>query len=250
MALDEFKKSLIDLQFALNQALANKADLGTSEQPQHLLDYKGIQKEYYKRAFIQALEKCVKTSRKLNELASFDSHNERINVKLQEHLEQLNHERNATRLQELIEKINYYIDQFNIPKTSLININSNIIPIEIQSEIIADVDELNTCFQACCYRSAIILCGRLLETVLHRKYYEVTDQDLLEKSPGMGLGNLIAKMNEKGVKLDPGLTNQIHLINQMRIFSVHKKQDAFHPTKIQTNAIILYTLDTIEKLFK
>ena len=74
--------------------------------------------------------------------------------------------------------------------------------------------------------------------------------DLLEKAPGTGLGNLIAKLSEKGIKLDPGLTNQIHLINQVRVFSVHTKQDAFVPSKNQSQAIVLYTLDILEKLFK
>ena len=59
----------------------------------------------------------------------------------------------------------------------------------------------------------------------------------------------IAKMDEKGIKLDPGLTSQIHLVNNVRIFSVHKKQRTFKPTKHQTKAIMLYTLDVVGKLF-
>ncbi|HLC66504.1 MAG TPA: hypothetical protein VJK52_02585, partial [Candidatus Nanoarchaeia archaeon] len=94
-----------------------------------------------------------------------------------------------------------------------------------------------------------VLCGRILETALHRKYYEATGQDILEKSPGIGLGNLIAKMKEKGINLDPALANQIHLINQVRVFSVHKKQEAYSPSKAQAQAIILYTMDSISQLF-
>ena len=114
----------------------------------------------------------------------------------------------------------------------------------------ADIQELKRCFNAECYRSSVVLCGRLLEIALHRKYFEVANNDLLEKSPGMGLGNLIAKMEEKGIKLDPGLTNQIHLINQVRIYSVHKKQQPFYPTKTQAHAIILYTTDVLKRLFQ
>ncbi len=111
------------------------------------------------------------------------------------------------------------------------------------------MQEIKKCYNSGCYRSAVVLCGRLLETALHRKYYETTGADILEKNPGIGLGNLIAKLTEKGVQLDPGLSHQIHLVNQVRIFSVHKKQRAFYPTKTQTNAIILFTTDTLEKLF-
>jgi hypothetical protein len=123
------------------------------------------------------------------------------------------------------------------------------IPEDVKEEVVADMDELKKCYEAKCYRSCIIICGRLLEVALHRKYFEVTKTDLLEKSPGIGLGNLIAKLVEKNVKLVPGLTQQIHLINNVRIFSVHKKKEVFKPSKAQTNAIILFTLDTLEKLF-
>jgi hypothetical protein len=123
------------------------------------------------------------------------------------------------------------------------------LPSEIDGDVSADLDEVRRCMDAKCFRSAVILCGRIMETVLHRKYYEVTQNDLLEKSPGIGLGNLIAKLSEHAVKLDPALNNQIHLINQVRIHSVHQKQDAFKPSEAQAKAIVLYTTDILEKLF-
>ena len=123
------------------------------------------------------------------------------------------------------------------------------IPEDVKQEVFADLDELKRCYDAKCYRSCVIICGRLLEVGLHRKYYDVTGVDILEKHPEIGLGNLIARLVEKNVKLDPGLTQQIHLINNVRNFSVHKKKDVFLPSKAQTHAIILFSLDTLEKLF-
>lgn len=123
------------------------------------------------------------------------------------------------------------------------------IPSEIFPEIEMDVNELNKCFNSACYRSCVIICGRIMEVALHRKYFETTGNDLLEKSPGIGLGNLISKMKERNIEFDPGITQQIHLVNQVRIFSVHKKQQPFYPTKQQTYAMILYTMDILEKLF-
>ena len=123
------------------------------------------------------------------------------------------------------------------------------IPPEIRSDVLADISEISRCFEAECYRSAVILCGRVLEVGLHRKYYEATGHDALEKSPGIGLGNLIAKLKDKGVELDPAITQQVHLINQVRVFSVHKKQQAFCPSKEQAHAIILYTSDILKKFF-
>ena len=130
-----------------------------------------------------------------------------------------------------------------------IKFNISRVPEELREEVHIDLEELRRCYDSKCYRSCIIICGRLLEIALHRKYYETTGVDILEKHPEIGLGNLIAKLMEKEVKLDPGLTQQIHLINNMRISSVHKKKQSFLPSKAQANATILFTLDTLEKLF-
>jgi len=123
------------------------------------------------------------------------------------------------------------------------------LPAEIASEVGADYAELQKCMKVGAHRSAVILCGRMLETALFRKYFELTNNDLLEKAPGTGLGNLVAKIAEKGEQLDPGLGNQIHLINQVRVHSVHKKQQPFSPSGQQAQAIVLYTLDVLAKLW-
>lgn len=123
------------------------------------------------------------------------------------------------------------------------------LPAEIREDIEMDIEELERCFSSDCLRSAVILCGRILETALHRKYYDKTGVDLLEKSPGIGLGKIIAKLREKDVELDPGITQQVHLINQIRVHSVHKKSDNFVPTKNQAQAIMLYTMDILERLY-
>lgn len=122
-------------------------------------------------------------------------------------------------------------------------------PAEIKEEVIADIREIEKCFNSGLYRSATILCGRVLETALHRRYYDATGNDLLEKSPGIGLGNLIAKMKEKNIEIDPAITQQIHLVNQVRIFTVHKKKEPFIPSREQVHAIILYTMDVIGRMF-
>ena len=124
------------------------------------------------------------------------------------------------------------------------------VPREIYSEVKGTFDEILKCYEHNCYRSGLILCGRILEIALHKKYSDFTKIDLLEKSPDIGLGNLILKFKEKGIELDPGLSNQIHLINQLRVASVHKKKRSFNPTRAQCKASILYTLDVLKKLFK
>ena len=128
-------------------------------------------------------------------------------------------------------------------------INLPFLPAEIMIHVVADVNELERCYNSGCYRSSVIMCGRIMEAALHRKYFEITGNDALEKNPGIGLGKLIAKLSEMNVRFDPGLKNQIHLINQVRISSVHVKQDLFKPNQTQSQAIILYTLDVLHKLF-
>lgn len=122
-------------------------------------------------------------------------------------------------------------------------------PDEIRDEVNADLRELEKCFANECFRSSIILCGRILETALHRKYYEISGRDILETSPGIGLGNLVAKLKEMNFDFDPGISEQIHLINQVRIYSVHKKQNAFNPSREQAQAIVLYTSDVVKRMF-
>jgi hypothetical protein len=122
------------------------------------------------------------------------------------------------------------------------------LPSAINEDVNRDFEEMNLCFKAGCYRSVVILCGRIMETALHRKYYEITGKDILETSPGIGLGKLIAKLKELS-DIDPGLTQQIHIVNQVRIHSVHKKEKTFSPSRIQAEAIMLYTKEILSKMF-
>lgn len=141
------------------------------------------------------------------------------------------------------------LEKFDVEMMPQTTLDLRKLPDEVREEVKADLDELDKCMKHGCYRSSVVLCGRIIEVCLHAKYYKVTGFDILEKNPGIGLGTLIAKMEEKNIKLDPGLTQQIHLVNNVRIFSVHKKQRVFVPTKQQTEAIVLYTLDVVSKLF-
>ena len=160
------------------------------------------------------------------------------------------------KLEELEKEINDFEKEaaaMPLPKSAGNGIKLNFempeLPEEIAENIQADVEELKKCFASECYRSSIILCGRIIETALHRKYFEITGKDALEKEPGIGLGKLVARMSEKNVRLDPGLPQQIHFINQVRVFSVHTKQEAFSPSKNQAQATVLYTMDVLGKLF-
>lgn len=246
-----FQKSLINLQNAISLAIKHNIDLNKKpDKEKSLYNFNEKQKIYYLNNLKSNLKLVKSDSLSLPQLNKHDIRNQPFVNQLLESIPELDN-KELKKLDKTVKKIVNLTKQLNFPKKDLekiFSIPSNI-PEDISSDIKADINELNKCFNHNCYRSSIVLCGRLLETALHRKYYEVTNNDLLEKSPGIGLGNIIAKLKEKNMQLDPAITNQIHLINQVRVFSVHKKKEAFYPTKQQTHATILYTLDILEKLF-
>lgn len=141
------------------------------------------------------------------------------------------------------------VGTLSIPKqmpAASLNLN---LPLEIRDDIMLDMAEAERCLNAEAYRSSMVLCGRILETALHRKYYDVTGRDLLETSPGIGLGSILSKLKESNIEIDPAVAQQIHLINNVRIFSVHKKNTPFQPSKEQAQATMLFTIDILKKLF-
>jgi hypothetical protein len=246
-----FHKNLIGLQDAVALAIKNNIDLNKKlDIEKAVYDYSEKQKIYYLNNLTSKVKLVKSDSLELPKLLKVDIRNEPFVTKLLELVAELD-SKDLINLSRTVKKMIELAKQINFPKENIEKTFSfkGHIPEDVRAEILADINELNKCYNNDCLRSSVILCGRLLETALHRKYFEVTGQDLLEKAPGIGLGNIIAKLKEKNVTLDPALTNQIHLINQVRVFSVHKKKEAFRPSKEQTHAIILYTLDSLEKLF-
>ncbi|HZX45449.1 MAG TPA: DUF4145 domain-containing protein [Candidatus Nanoarchaeia archaeon] len=244
----EFQKALIKLQNSIDTAIKNKVDLQSKlDSERALYNYKEKQKQYYVNSVRSAVKQVKSSYLGLIEIAK-DKDNQEIVNKIYELIPDLD----STDLQTLNKTLKNILSLVKLLdiKEKEKDFGTPKVPQEIYAEIKADIEELNRCFKNECYRSSVILCGRLLETALHRKYFEVTKNDLLEKSPGIGLGNLVAKLVEKRVPLDPALTNQIHLINQVRIFCVHKKKEAFNPSKQQAQATILYTLDILDKLWQ
>ncbi len=233
-----FKRDLENLKFAVDSAAKNNVDLNEKiDKEKALYDFKTTQKKSLQDRFERALKNLTKSA------------SEQDNPELRRLISKLSPALKIEELKKIIEDISSLAAKLEISSSDKLVKIPKRIPSDIKSDIVLDLEELERCFENKCYRSAVILCGRVLETALHRKYYDATGRDILEKNPGIGLGNLIKKLKEKEVDIDPALTNQIHLINQVRVFSVHKKQEAFNPSEAQTKAVILYTIDILEKLF-
>jgi len=245
------KGVLLELKDIINNVLSRKIDF-SSRLAGDEFNFKKREREHYTREIENAVKKLDAV---LNESFVVAPMEKRALTEAAMKIKELKKMINSKRFLEAtveIEKIfdivpNIKIADSDLPMTEF---HLPYVPRDIFSEVKASFNELVKCYEHNCYRSALILCGRILEIALHKKYFDLTGKDLLVKSPDIGLGNLVLKFKEKGVYLDPGLSNQIHLINHLRIASVHKKKKPFNPTKSQTKASILYTLDILKKLFK
>jgi len=244
------KEALLELKDIINNVLSRKIDF-KSRIVEDEYSFKRKEREYYSREIENAVKKLGAV---LSESFTVAPTEKRALTEASAKVKDLKKMINSRNFLEAIVVIEQIYDivplikisEDDLPKSEFFLPH---IPREIYAETKASFDELIKCYEHNCFRSALILCGRILEIALHCKYLESTGQDLLKKAPDIGLGNLILRFKEKEIQLDPGLGNQIHLINQLRIASVHKKKRSFNPTKSQTKATILYTLDTLKKLF-
>ncbi len=260
MELEDFKRSVTNFNNALNRIKSSKIDINKPiKKDLSIYDYNEKKLDYqistYKKYFSDLKSKAVS----LSSLVRYSNSNSNTILEINKLISEASGYFNSNEIDQLSPIISKIADlslSIISPPKKIQKIEKRLsmeltgVPPDIKNDVEADLDELDKCFKAGCHRSTVILCGRLLETALHRKYYETTGTDLLEKSPGIGLGKIIAKLSEKNVKLDPGLAQQIHLINNVRVFSVHKKQESFYPSKAQTQAIMLYTIDVLRKILR
>lgn len=246
MDTGEFMRSVIELRAALANARANNVDLNRIPSSRKVYDFNQSKEDYYRTAVQTGLSQVKTKSKSLSKLEDFSPENSAIIGKIKGLVSELDL---AEFKDPLLAKIAELVPKINVPELQKIE-KPKSLPSEISADVNADIEEMNKAFSHGCCRSVAILCGRILEVSLHRKYFEVTGVDLLEKSPGIGLGKIIAKLSEKNVNFDPGLTQQIHLINNIRISSVHVKQEPFTPSKSQAEAMMLYTMDILSKIFQ
>lgn len=247
-----FETSLIRLKEAVDTALKNRISMQKVDPEKAIYNFDKKKEQYFIDAVHTNKRVLRQDSQKLKDAISHNPANEVPAVKMLVLVNQLEKEEDLNKMKDIISMIQLLYSQLNLPPESdVLKMSRKLsFPEEIREEMHADLKELDLCFRNGCLRSATIICGRLLETALHRKYFEETGVDLLEKSPGIGLGKIIAHFDEKKIHIDPALKQQIHLINQVRIFSVHKKQETFYPSPEQAHAIVLYTLDVLGRMFE
>ena len=249
----DFKKSINNLRNSLNNIISKKLSM-KKQGTKKLFDFRQNKEDYIRASLFNSVKELKSSAWALSGIYNTNNSNEQNIIKILELVIKTEKKYEISNFEDMVSYIDDIAEITALLKSRAVkedelNFDIPALPSGIESDVMADIRELKRCFNAKCYRSSTILCGRILETALHRKYFEATNKDILETSPGIGLGNLIAKLNNK-VEFEPGIKDQIHLINKVRISSVHKKKEAFFPTRQQAYAIILYTLDILKKLFK
>jgi len=121
------------------------------------------------------------------------------------------------------------------------------VPQDIREEIKLDFEEIRKCYYAEAFRSAIGICGRVLEILLARKYYEEKGIDATEQQ--WTIGQLIRKCFEENVIDEPALGDISNLINRSRIDSVHSTRRLYRPQSDDAKSIIEFTISLVRKLF-
>lgn len=119
---------------------------------------------------------------------------------------------------------------------------------EIKTELLKDIEDLQSCFGAGVNRGCMMFSGRILELILSRKYYEKTGVDPVESE--WGLGKIVGKCKDEGVFNEPGLAEMMLLVNETRIPSVHKKKEFYVPTTEETEGVVKILNGTIKKILK
>lgn len=249
--MNSLKNSIEELEESLVKAAYHGIELKPNQKNEILLNFKQNKQDVYQKNIHRNLQVVKNKAWALTrEISDEGSKNKLMDVlDAINQIDKLYMAGDLKGMLRIVQQVKATAERISIQKKDTLNIRVPTIPGEIRNEITKDFEDMKKCFENSLYRSSMIMCGRILETALHRKYYEATGIDILEKNPGIGLGTLVAKLMEKNVKFDPGVSQQIHLINQVRVFTVHKKQDVFEPTREQAYATILFTSDVINKLF-
>ncbi|MDD5650878.1 MAG: hypothetical protein PHF86_10765, partial [Candidatus Nanoarchaeia archaeon] len=186
MTIYNLKKSIERLQESLSKF--DDKNLKSTDLRKSFFNFQE-RKQSYLQDSINSSMNVIKTSLvDLNEILKTRP-TEKLKVQeLINNIDSLYTKKEFSKLKEPLNYLHEIVSSINVPQKELTFKKPKNIPEEIKSEIFADIQEIEKCFKFGCYRSSVIVCGRLLETALHRKYFELTNNDLLEKAPGIGLG--------------------------------------------------------------
>lgn len=113
-----------------------------------------------------------------------------------------------------------------------------------KDEIKHDLYELQQCLGICAYRAALAISGRLLELSLKL----VCIRNAIDFSDKWMVGQLISKITQSGIYLDPSLESVWQIVNQQRIIAVHAKAMSPVPSREQAFMVSFAVIDLLKRL--
>lgn len=121
------------------------------------------------------------------------------------------------------------------------------VPQEIREELKLDLEEMQIGYNAGAIRSTLGMCGRVLELVLARRYFEARGIDPITQKWHLGL--LIRKCFEDHVITDEAIGDICNLINRSRIGSVHSVSRLYKPSQDEAKPVVEFTINLVKTFF-
>lgn len=139
--------------------------------------------------------------------------------------------------------IDYYIQNQEIVEELNYSLPKGVLKEDIAEIINITYDEVLSDYKNCCYISAISLCGKIIETVLHSVYF-----DVVGKSPDddkIGIDAIINKLKKNSYELG-ALRDQMSVIAKHRNKAIHGS--VIIPTRDEARGVISFTKDVLVKI--
>jgi len=133
------------------------------------------------------------------------------------------------------------------------------LPSPLRAEVAQDFVEVQRCYEAGAYRAVISFCGRILEVVLGRWYFEerrksqpsAKASQIEQEISGLTIGQLIRRCEQMGLQITyPGIDDYANLINRTRVPAIHHKgTPPFHPGPNAARGVVELTVEVIKDLY-
>lgn len=115
---------------------------------------------------------------------------------------------------------------------------------DVMKALETTVGEARICYNNECRLACIILCGRIIETVMQNAYWkEFGEYPQTKKGHPMGFAAIRGALKEKGLLIDERIDMQLELIYHHRNSAVHKSTTV--PTEDLSKGIGLLTRDIV-----
>lgn len=115
------------------------------------------------------------------------------------------------------------------------------LPEDVTENVNLTYKEILVCYRYECFLAAIVLCGKIIETILSALFESVGG----EKADKLGFHSLRSRLKKAGYSFEASLDSQFHVINAHRNKAVHG--NIVVPSRDEARGIIYLTKDVMHK---